>query len=146
MVINKLFIKRPRVTTVEKKTLIVSLPYLGDIPLKTRTKLRKSFKGILNFCKLQIIFKNQRNLANVFQFKDRLLFDLVSWLVYTCGRFNSSYYSDTVRHLKVRSGEHIGISPMIFRKVGAKESAILDYFLNFNNIPWRVYHLQIWTS
>ena len=48
MVINKLVIKRPQVTTVEKKTLILSLPYLGDISLQTRTKLRKSFKSILN--------------------------------------------------------------------------------------------------
>ena len=33
MVINKLVIKLPPVTTVEKKTLILSLPYLGDISL-----------------------------------------------------------------------------------------------------------------
>ena len=33
MVINKLVIRRPQVTTVEKKTLILSLPYLGDISL-----------------------------------------------------------------------------------------------------------------
>ena len=32
MMINKLVIKRPQVTTVEK-TLILSLPYLGDISL-----------------------------------------------------------------------------------------------------------------
>ena len=35
---------------------------------------------------------------------------------YTCGRCNSTYYSDTDRHLKARSGEHIGISPLIFKK------------------------------
>ena len=29
-IINKLVIKRPQITTVEKKTLILSLPYLGD--------------------------------------------------------------------------------------------------------------------
>ena len=80
--LNKLVIKLPHVTTVEKKTLILSLPYLGDISLQTRTKLRKSFKGILNCCKLQIVFKNQRKLANVFRFKDRLPFDLLSGVVY----------------------------------------------------------------
>ena len=48
MVINKLVIKRPQVTTVEKKTLILSLPHLGDISLQTRTKLRKSFESFLN--------------------------------------------------------------------------------------------------
>ena len=65
MVINKLVIKRPQVTTGEKKEILL-LPYLGDISLQTRTKLRKSFKGILNCCKLQIAFKSQRKLANVF--------------------------------------------------------------------------------
>ena len=93
MVIDKLVIKRPQVTIFEKKTLILSLPYLGDISLQTRTKLRKSFKNILNCCKLQIVFKSQRKLANVFRFKDCLPFDLLSGVVYkyTCERCNSSY-------------------------------------------------------
>ena len=93
MVIDKLVINRPQVTVFEKKTLILSLPYLGDISLQTRTKLRKSFKNILNCCKLQIVFKSQRKLANVFQFKDCLPFDLLSGVVYkyTCERCNSSY-------------------------------------------------------
>ena len=52
-----------------------------------------------------------------------------------CGRCNSSYYSETDRHLKVRSGEYIGISPLTFRKVKpSKESAICDHLLNYNNI------------
>ena len=138
MVINKLVIKHPQVTTVEKKTLILSLPYLGDVSLQTRTKLRKSFKGILNCCKLQIVFKSQRKLTNVFLSKDRVSFDLVSVVVYkyTCGRWNSSYYGETDRHMKVRSGEHIGISLLTFRKVKpSKESAICDHLLNCNNIP-----------
>ena len=33
-VINKLIIKRPQTTAFEKKTLILSSPYLGDIPLQ----------------------------------------------------------------------------------------------------------------
>ena len=111
MVINKLVIKQPQVTTVEKKTLILPLPYQGDISLQTRTKLRKSFKDILNCCKLQIVFKSQRKLAYVFRFKDRLPFDLVSGVAYkyTCGRCNSCCYGETDRHLKVRSGKHIEI-------------------------------------
>ena len=78
MVINKLVIKHPQVANVGRKTLILLRPYLGDISLQTRSKLRKSFQGILNCCKLQIIFKSLRKLANVFRFKDRLPFDLVS--------------------------------------------------------------------
>ena len=45
MIINKLVIKHPQGTTVEKKTLVLSLPYLGDVSLQTRSKLRKSSKA-----------------------------------------------------------------------------------------------------
>ena len=52
-----------------------------------------------------------------------------------CGRCNSTYYGETDRHLKVRSGEHIGISPLTFKKtIPLKESAIRDHLLNCNNI------------
>ena len=92
VVINKLVIKCLQGITVKKKTLILSLPCLGDVFLQTRTELRKSFKGILN-CKLQIVFKSQRKLA-VFWFKDFIPSDLVPEAVckYTCGRCSSSYY------------------------------------------------------
>ena len=136
--VDKLFIKRPQLITVEKKTLFLSLSYLGEISLQNRTKLRKSLKGLLNSCKLQIVFKSQRKLSNVFRFKDRLPSDLVSGVVYkyTCGRCNSTYYGETDRHLKVRLGEHIGISPLTFKKTkSSKESVIRDHLLNYNNIP-----------
>ena len=99
IIIDRLVIKLPQVTTVEKKTLVLSVLYLGDVSLQTRTKLRKSFKGILNSCNLQIVFKSQGKLANVFQFKNTLPFDLVSGVVYkyTCGRCNSCYYGETDR-------------------------------------------------
>ena len=38
--------------TVEKKLLVLVLPYLSSISLQTKTKLKKSFKNILNCCKL----------------------------------------------------------------------------------------------
>ena len=124
--------------------MFLSLTYLEEISLQSRTKLRKSFKGLLNSCKLQISFKSQRKLSNVFRFLDRLPFDLVSEVVYkyTCGECNSTYYGETDRHLKVRFGEHIEISPLTFKKTKpSKESAIRDHLLNCNNIPsFEVYH------
>ena len=42
--VAKLFIKRPQLATVEKKTLFLSLPYLGEISLQTRTKLQNLSK------------------------------------------------------------------------------------------------------
>ena len=58
--------------TVPKKTLLLVLPYLGPLSLQIRTKLRKSLKGILNCCKLQIVFKSQNKLAKAFSFKDHI--------------------------------------------------------------------------
>ena len=52
-----------------------------------------------------------------------------------CGRCNSSYYGEADRHLKVRSREHIRISPLTFGKVNpSKESVIRDHLLICNNI------------
>ena len=53
-----------------------------------------------------------------------------------CGRCNSTCYGETGRHVKVRSGEHIGASPLTFKKTKpSKEIAIRDHLLNCNNIP-----------
>ena len=80
--VDKLFIKRPQLTAVERKTLFLSLPYLEEFSLQTRTKLRKSL----------------RKLSNVFHFIDRLPFELVSGVVnkYMCGRCNSTYQGDAI--------------------------------------------------
>ena len=65
-----------------------------------------------------------------------LVYDLVSCVAYKfqCGRCNTSYYGDTERLLKVRSGEYIGISPLTFRKIKLPaKSSIRDHFLLFNH-------------
>ena len=53
-----------------KKPLFLVFPHVGPLPLQTRTKLRKSFKGILICCKLRIVFKSQNKLSNTFHHKD----------------------------------------------------------------------------
>ena len=124
--------------TIEKRLLILPLPFLGDISLQLRTKLRKSFKNILNCCKVQIIFKSQRRLSSQFRFKEPLPYDLISKVVYKyiCGRCNSSYYSETGRHLRVRSGKHIGLSPLTFKTCKpSKGSAVRDHMLFCDNDP-----------
>ena len=51
------------------------------------------------------------------------------------GRCNPTYYGQTDRHLKVKSGEHNGISRLKFKKIKpSKERAIRDHSLNCNNI------------
>ena len=47
-----------RIIIVPKKHLLLVLSYLGSLSLQTRTKSKKFLKGILNCCKLQIVFKS----------------------------------------------------------------------------------------
>ena len=116
--LDKKYRAREKMITVPKKTLFLVLPYLGPLSLQTRTKLRKPLKGILNCCKLQIVFKSQNKLAKTFRFKDRIPKELTSGVVYKfqCGLCNESYYGECVRHLNVRIGEHIGISRLTKKK------------------------------
>ena len=120
--------------TVEKKLVLV-LPYLGSISLQTRTKLKKSLKNILNYCKLQIVFKNKTRLGNNFHFKDQIPKDLTSGVVYKfqCGLCNESYYGECMRHLNVRIGEHIGISPLTKKYVKPKNSSVAGHLLLCNH-------------
>ena len=133
---NKYRIQK-KLITVPKKTLFLVLPYLGPLSLQTRTKLRKSLKGVLNCCKSQIVFKSQNKLVKDFRFKDPIPKELTSGVVYKfqCGLYNESYYGECVRHLNVRIGEHIGISPLTSKKVKPKGSAISDHLLLCNHSP-----------
>ena len=108
------YLKRPQVLTAEKKKLTLVLPFLGKLPLQIRTKLQKVLKRPLSCSKMQIAFKNQINISNVFHVKDCLPYDLMSCVAYKFqwGRCNASYHGETDRHLRIRSGEHIGISPL----------------------------------
>ena len=126
-----------KVITVPTKTLFLVLPYLGPLSLQTRTELCKSLKRILNCCKLQIVFKSQNKLAKTFRFKDRIPKERTSGVVYKfqCGLCNESYYGECVRHLNVRIGEHIGISPLTRKEVKPKGGAVSDHFLLCNHSP-----------
>ena len=55
---------------VEKKPLVLVLPFLVSIFLQTRTKLKKSLKNIPKCWKLQKVFKNKTRLGNNFQGSD----------------------------------------------------------------------------
>ena len=107
---NKTFLKKGTffhlLITVLKHLLIS----FGKISLPARAQLRKFLKVILNFCKLQVVCKSEIKLSNIFRFKDRLPFSLVSGVVYkyVCGRCSSIYYLERDRRLKVSSGEPIG--------------------------------------
>ena len=68
--------------TVEKKALVLVLPFLRSIPLQTSTKLKKSLKNVLICCKLLIVFTNKIRLGNNFHFKDQNSKDLSPGVVH----------------------------------------------------------------
>ena len=64
--LNNVHIVKENVPTVKKKRLLLVLPYLGITSLQTRTKLQQALKGVLNCCKLEIVFKCQTRLSHTF--------------------------------------------------------------------------------
>ena len=132
---NRIHIFKEKVPTVDKKPVRLVILYFGTISLQTMIKLQKSIKWVLNCCKLQVIFKSQNKLCNNFHLEDLVSKILTSGVVYKlqCELCNQSCYGDTVRHLPVRSGKHIGISLLTNKRVQLKkDSAAFHRFLNCN--------------
>ena len=81
------------------------------------------------------MFKNKTRFGNNFYFKDQIPKDLTSGVAYKfqCGLCNESYYGEYMRHLNVRIGEHIGISPLTEKQVKPKNSSVADHSLLGNH-------------
>ena len=98
----------------------------------------QALKGVLNCCKLEIVFKCQTRLSNSFRYKEPIPKDLISGVVYKfqCGLCNESYYGESMRHLDIRSGKHTGAPPLTGKKVKpSNNSAICDHLLHCNFVP-----------
>ena len=81
------------------------------------------------------MFKNKTRLGNNFHFKDQIPKDLTLGVVskFQCGVCNDSYYGGCMRHLNVRIGDHIGISPLTIKQVKPKNSSVSDHLLFCNH-------------
>ena len=135
--LNNIHFVKENIPTVEKKHLLLVLPCLGIISLQTGTKLQQALKGVLNCCKLEIVFKSPTRISNSFCYKDSIPKDLICGVVYKfqCGLCNESYYVESIRHLDIRSGEHIGVSTLNRKNVKPNNSVICDHLLHCNFLP-----------
>ena len=85
------------------------LPYIRNLSHHIKNKISKLCK---EFCKenfnIKLVF-NSFKIKNYFVYKDPILNDLKSFLVYkfTCASCSSSYIGETCRHFKTRIEEHI---------------------------------------
>ena len=111
---NKLHQEKVPVHTVPKKELFIILPFLGSSSWNVKNELVKSFKNILPFCKVKIVFKTTNRLATYFNFKGRLPQSLLSGVIYqfTCATCKCSYVGCTKRFWEKRLEEHLHISAL----------------------------------
>ena len=111
---NKLYMKWDPVHTVPKKELLMVLPFLGTTSWKMKNELIRTFRKILPFCNLKIVFKTNRRLSSCFPFKDRFPKSLLSGVIYkyTCAECNLSYIGCTKRFWEKRLEEHLHVSAL----------------------------------
>ena len=89
--------------------LYFKLPYIGNLSHHIKNKLSKLCK---EFCKenvnMKLVFPSFK-IKNYFSYKDLILDDLKSFLVYkfTCASCSCSYIGETCHHFKTRIDEHI---------------------------------------
>lgn len=102
----------PQQTQKSGRSVICSLPFLGKMSLQVKSKLQNIFKECLPGVKINVIFKSQFRMSNMFQFKDKIPFNIRSFVVYQfkCSSCNASYIGETTRHIKVRMCEHLAKS------------------------------------
>ena len=112
--LNKLYVPKKVYLTAPKKELLIILPFLGTMSSNLKRKLQTCFRNSLPQCNIKIILKSTNRLSSLFRFKDAIPKELQSHLIYkfSCSSCNASYYGKTERHLNVRAGEHIGLSPL----------------------------------
>ena len=124
-----------------------SMPFLDVLITRTSNGFKTSvyhkpiFSGVyLNFnsfiseeYKVGLIFLDKLSL----DLRTRLRISLRSNVVYKflCGRCNATYYGKTCRHLSVRVGEHLCVSPLTGKRSKSKTStAVKDHMLFCDHI------------
>ena len=109
---NKLYEKRLPVHTVPKKEFVMVVPFLGTTSWKVKNSLIRSFRKIVPFSSLKVIFKTNTKLSSCFTFKDKLPKSLLSGVIYrfTCSGCNLRYIGCTKRYWEKRLEEHSHIS------------------------------------
>ena len=95
------------------------LPFLGSTSWKTKETLIRSFRELVPFSKLKIVFKSSKRLSSFFQFKDKIPKSLLSGVIYkyTCAVCNHSYIGSTKRYWNKRLEEHLHVSALTGKRL-----------------------------
>ena len=140
--LSKLFVPKRIVHTVDKKQVLLVLPFLGPLSFEIRSRLQECFKNCIPYCSLKVVYQSRSRIFNLFNFKDAVNIKLSSHIVYKfiCSCCNATYYGRTQRHFFVRVSERLGITPLTGKFIKTpKKSATFDHTLldghkaSFNN-------------
>ena len=95
------------------------LPYLGSTSWKVKNALIRSFRQLLPFSKIKIVFKTPSRLSSWFSFKDKIPSSLMSGVIYkyTCAECNLCYIGSTKRYWEKRLEEHTHRSALTGKKL-----------------------------
>ena len=91
--------------------------------------------NLLYCCKLEITFKWKTRLSSSSWYNDPTPKYIISGVVYKfqCGLCNESCYGKSIKHLDLRSEEHIGVSPLTWNKVEPINNCdVRDHLLHCN--------------
>merc|ERR1719447_910405 len=79
-----------------------------------KKRLDETYRKLLPFCKLRIIFKRSCRMSSFFSYKDKFPKSLMSGVIYkyTCANCNVSYIGCTKRYWEKRLEEHTHISAL----------------------------------
>ena len=107
-----------RIYSSQERTYL-SIAYLGQQSFEIRNRIQCCLKKNAPVFNLKVVFQSRKRLYTLFTFKDNINKMLHSNLVYKfkCNICNDIYYGKTKRHFKVRACEHLGIKPLIRKKV-----------------------------
>ena len=130
--LSKLFVPERIVHTVDKKQVLLVLPFLDPLLFEKRSCLQKCFKNYIPYCSLKVVSQSRSRISNLFNFKDVVNTKLSTHIVYKfmCSCCNTIYYGHAQRHFFVRASEYLGITPLTSKFVKTrKKSAIFDHTL-----------------
>ena len=66
---GKLYISEKKNQMVEKKQLLIILPFWGHLSFETRNRLNNCIRNQLPSCSLRIVFQTKTRLSSLFKFK-----------------------------------------------------------------------------
>ena len=111
--LNNIFSPKTPIITVNKKIVYFSMPYYGYISHKIMKEILNIVDKKYPQVNFRMVFVNRFTIGSFFKHKERLSSDVCSCVVYRfkCEECNSSYIGSTIRHFRVRTHEHMSLSP-----------------------------------